>query len=49
MKRYLSLMTFRTKVKCAGVVLIALIGSLFASEWPVRLGEFVQQHLQRHD
>lgn len=39
MKRYLSLMTFRTKVKCAGVVLIALIGSLFASEWPVRLGE----------
>ena len=39
MKRYLSLMTFHTKVRCAGVGLLALSGYLVDSAWPVRLEE----------
>lgn len=39
MKKYLSLMSARTKAKCVGVVALAFVGSLLASVWPVRLGE----------
>lgn len=39
MKQYLSLMNTRTKLKCIGVIALALITSLLASIWPVRLGE----------
>ena len=38
MKKYLSLMSKRTKLKCIGVIAMALISSLLASVWPVRLG-----------
>ncbi len=38
-KKYLSLMSRKTKLKCVGVVVLAFISSLFASVWPVRLGE----------
>ena len=38
MKKYLSLMSKRTKLKCVGVIAMALISSLLASVWPVRLG-----------
>ena len=38
MKQYLSLMSKRTKLKCVGVIAMALISSLLASVWPVRLG-----------
>lgn len=39
MKKYLSIMSMQTKLKCAGVILLAFISSLLASIWPVRLGE----------
>lgn len=39
MKKYLNLMTVKTKIKCAGIVLLALISSVLASVWPVLLGE----------
>ncbi len=38
MKKYLSLMSKGTKVKCLGVIVLALIGAILASIWPVRLG-----------
>ncbi len=39
MKRYLSVMSRKTKWKCMGVIILAAIGSLLASVWPVKLGE----------
>lgn len=37
-KRSLNLMSVQTKVKCIGVILLALVSSLMASIWPVQLG-----------
>lgn len=39
MKKYLSIMSKKTKLKCAGVIALAFISSILASVWPVRLGE----------
>lgn len=39
MKKYLSIMSKKTKLKCVGVVVLAFVSSLLASVWPVRLGE----------
>lgn len=39
MKQYLSLMSRQTKLKCVGVIALALVSALLASTWPVRLGE----------
>ncbi len=39
MKRYLSIMSRKTKWKCVGVIILAAISSLLASIWPVKLGE----------
>lgn len=39
MKKYLSIMSKKTKLKCVGVIALAFISSLLASVWPVRLGE----------
>ena len=38
MRKYLSLMSWKTKLKCIGVVLLAVVSSILASIWPVRLG-----------
>ena len=38
MKKYLSLMSIATKVKCCGIILLALLGAVLASTWPVQLG-----------
>lgn len=39
MNRYLKLMTNKTKLKCAGIIALAMISSVLASIWPVKLGE----------
>lgn len=39
MKRYLNLMSIKTKMKCVGVIILAIVSSLLASIWPVKLGE----------
>ena len=39
MKRYLSIMSGRTKWKCAGVIVLAFANALLVSIWPVKLGE----------
>lgn len=39
MNRYLKLMTNKTKLKCAGIIALAMISSVLASVWPVKLGE----------
>lgn len=39
MKKYLLIMSKKTKLKCAGVIALAFISSILASVWPVRLGE----------
>ncbi len=39
MKKYFSIMSRKTKLKCAGVIALAFISSLLASVWPVKLGE----------
>lgn len=39
MKKYLSIMSQKTKLKCGGVIVLAFISSLLASVWPVKLGE----------
>lgn len=39
MKRYFSLLSTKTKIKCAFVILLALVSSILASIWPVKLGE----------
>lgn len=38
MKKYFSIMSKQTKIKCLGVFAMAVISSLLASIWPVRLG-----------
>lgn len=38
-KKFLSVMSGKTKFKCAGVVILAFVSSLLASLWPVRLAE----------
>lgn len=38
MKKYLSIMSNKTKLKCVGVIVLAFVSSLLASVWPVRLG-----------
>ena len=38
-QNYLSVMSRSTKIKCLGVLALALAGSFLASLWPVRLGE----------
>lgn len=38
MKKYLNLLSWRTKLKCIGVILLAVVSSVLASIWPVRLG-----------
>ena len=37
-RKYLNLMSWKTKLKCLGVVLLAMVSSVLASIWPVRLG-----------
>lgn len=39
MKKYLSIMSTKTKVKCLGVISLAIVSSILASVWPVKLGE----------
>lgn len=39
MKKYLKLMTNKTKLKCVGIIALATISSVLASVWPVKLGE----------
>lgn len=39
MKKYLALLSAKTKAKCGGIILLACIASVFASIWPIRLGE----------
>lgn len=39
MKKYLSIMSQKTKLKCVGVIVLAFISSFLASVWPVKLGE----------
>lgn len=39
MKKYLSIMSRKTKLKCTGVIVLAFVSSLLVSVWPVRLGE----------
>ena len=39
MKKYLSIMSLQTKLKCVGVIILAFVSSLLASIWPVKLGE----------
>lgn len=39
MKKYLSIMSKKTKLKCVGVVALAFLSSILASVWPVKLGE----------
>lgn len=39
MKKYLSIMSKKTKLKCLGIIALAFMSSLLASVWPVRLGE----------
>ena len=39
MNKYLKLMTNKTKVKCAGIIALAMVSAVLASIWPVKLGE----------
>lgn len=39
MRKYLDLLTGKTKRKCVAVILMAFVSSILASVWPVRLGE----------
>lgn len=39
MKKYLSIVSKKTKLKCVGIIALAFISSILASVWPVRLGE----------
>lgn len=38
MKKYLSLLSWKTKLKCTGIILLAALSSALASIWPIRLG-----------
>ena len=39
MKKYILIMSTKTRVKCVGVIVLAFVSSLLASVWPVKLGE----------
>ena len=39
MKKYLSVISRQTKLKCLGVIAMAAVSALLASVWPVKLGE----------
>ena len=39
MKKYLSIMSRKTKIKCVGIIALAFASSLLASIWPVKLAE----------
>ena len=39
MKKFLSIMSRKTKIKCVGIIALAFASSLLASIWPVRLAE----------
>lgn len=39
MKKYLAIMSKKTKLKCLGAIILAFISALLASIWPVKLGE----------
>lgn len=39
MKKYLALLSRRSRLKCAGVIALAMVDALLASVWPVRLSE----------
>lgn len=39
MRLYLNLLSTKTKLKCVGVILLAVVSSVLASVWPVKLGE----------
>ena len=39
MNKYLKLMTNKTKMKCLGIITLAMVSSILASIWPVKLGE----------
>lgn len=39
MKKYLSVMSRKTKLKCVGVIILAFVSAMLASIWPVKLGE----------
>ena len=39
MKKYMSVMSRETKLKCMGIVILAFISSFLSTIWPVRLGE----------
>lgn len=39
MKKYLSIMSKKIKLKCMGVIVLAFVSSMLASVWPVKLGE----------
>lgn len=39
MMKYFKLMTSKTKMKCLGIIALAMISSVLASVWPVRLGK----------
>ena len=39
MNRYLKLMTHKIKLKCMGIIVLAMLSSVLASIWPVKLGE----------
>ncbi len=39
MKKYLSIMSKNTKLKCIGVIVLVFVNSMLSSIWPVKLGE----------
>lgn len=39
MKKFMSVMSQKTKIKCAGIIILAFVSFLLASLWPVRLAE----------
>ena len=39
MKKYFRLMSGSTKIKCVGTIILAVLTSILASVWPVRLGQ----------
>lgn len=43
MKTYLSLVSTKTKIKCCGALLLAIISSILSSVWPVCLGEIYSE------
>lgn len=43
MKKYLILMSNATKIKCCGVIMLAMMSAYLASVWPVQLSEIYSQ------